>query len=81
MLHAKIFEHLLPEFHNRVLPVDEEVAVSWGRLAAAAIKRGKTPPMVDSLMAAIALTHGMIVVTRNIKNFEALEVPLLNPWT
>jgi predicted nucleic acid-binding protein len=37
-------------------------------------------PTVDSLIAAIARVHGLVVVTRNIANFELLGVPLVNPW-
>ena len=35
---------------------------------------------LDSLIAATALVHGLTVVTRNIKDFEPTNVPVLNPW-
>ncbi len=34
----------------------------------------------DALIAATALVHGMTVVTRNLADFRATGVPLLNPW-
>jgi hypothetical protein len=34
----------------------------------------------DALIAATALIHGMTVVTRNVADFQAMGVPLLNPW-
>jgi predicted nucleic acid-binding protein len=34
----------------------------------------------EAIIAATALAHGMTVVTRNVKDFEATGVPLLNPW-
>ncbi|HEV7668322.1 MAG TPA: hypothetical protein VGS22_07340 [Thermoanaerobaculia bacterium] len=37
-------------------------------------------PFRDGLIAATALVHDMTVVTRNVGDFEATGVPLLNPW-
>ncbi|WP_342634617.1 hypothetical protein [Rhodomicrobium lacus] len=38
-------------------------------------------PQRDSLIAATALVHRLIVVTRDVRDFEPMGVPLLNPWT
>lgn len=62
-------------FADRIVPVDVRVAEEWGRLNAAA-----THNTVDSLIAATARVHGLIVVTRNTGDFEGCGVPLLNPW-
>jgi len=64
-------------FGHRLLPVDADVAGIWGELSASA---AQTPPVVDALIAATALRHGLIVVTKNEKDFARLEVPFLNPW-
>jgi hypothetical protein len=37
-------------------------------------------PFRDGLIAATALVHSLVVVTRNLADFEATGVPLLNPW-
>ncbi len=37
-------------------------------------------PDRDALIAATALVHGMTVVTRDVKDFEPMGVPVLNPW-
>lgn len=63
------------EFADRVLPVTQDVALEWGRLSA-----GNPPPVVDGLIAATALVHGMTVVTRNVADFEPTGVRLLNPF-
>ncbi len=64
-------------FMGRILPVDGAVADHWGRLAAAA---GRPLPAIDSLLAATALRHGLVLVTRNIKDFAGLPVHIFNPW-
>ncbi|MBT3070850.1 type II toxin-antitoxin system VapC family toxin [Rhodomicrobium sp. Az07] len=63
------------DFSDRILDVTAEVARLWGALS----KEGRAP-VVDTLIAATGLVHGLIVVTRNVKDFVATEVPLLNPW-
>ena len=63
------------EFADRVLPVSQDVALAWGRLAA-----GDPLPVVDALLAATALVHGLTVVTRNVADFEPAGVALLNPF-
>jgi len=63
------------DFADRILDVTAEVARLWGALS----KEGRAP-VVDTLIAATGLVHGLTVVTRNVKDFAATEVPLINPW-
>lgn len=65
-------------FSGRVLPIDTAVAEHWGRLVADA---GRPLPAIDSLLAATALTHGMVLVTRNTKDLDGLGVRVFNPWS
>jgi len=68
----------LPLFFNgRLLNLDAAVADRWGRLIAQA---GRPLPVIDSLLAATAIEHDLILVTRNSKDFENLPVSLFNPW-
>ena len=67
-------------FAGRILPVTETVAERWGHVAAAARKQGATVSVVDGLIAATAVEHGLTLVTRNTKDFARLGVELLNPW-
>ncbi|MGE3297885.1 MAG: type II toxin-antitoxin system VapC family toxin [Porticoccaceae bacterium] len=64
-------------FAGRILPVDIRVADRWGRLVAQA---GRPLPAIDSLLAATALTHGLTLITRNLKDFQHPDPPVLNPW-
>lgn len=65
-------------FTGRILAVDEAVADRWGRLLAAA---GRPLPVIDSLLAATALEHDLVLVTRNVKDFAGLPVQVFNPWS
>jgi predicted nucleic acid-binding protein len=67
-------------FAGRILPVTEDIAERWGRMAAAAKKKGVTLAVVDGIIAATALERGLTLVTRNTKHFAALGVALVNPW-
>jgi predicted nucleic acid-binding protein len=67
--------HVLPAFAGRILPVDTAVAQRCAALHVPA-----PGPAMDSLIAATALVHGMILVTRNVADFESSGVTILNPW-
>jgi predicted nucleic acid-binding protein len=69
----------LPEwFHERVISLDTDTMIEWGRIRAHA---GRTMPVIDMLIAAAAVTHHMTLVTRNIKDFKNVEgIILINPW-
>jgi toxin FitB len=68
----------LPAFFvGRILPIDAAVADRWGRMVAQA---GRPLPAIDSLLAATALQHGLILVTRNLRDVKGLGVQVVNPW-
>lgn len=75
LLRAWLDRQVLPEFAARTLPVDTAVAQRCAQLHVPD-KRGER----DALIAATALVHGMAVVTRNVADFEAAGVALINPW-
>ncbi len=70
------FDELKADFGDRILPVDEAVALAWGRIAA-----GRSRSITDGLIAATAQVHGLTLVTRNTRDFADLGVPLVDPWT
>jgi predicted nucleic acid-binding protein len=67
-------------YAGRILPVTESIAERWGHLAARAKQQGIAVKVVDAVIAATALEHGLTLVTRNVKDFAGLGVVLLNPW-
>ncbi|MDH4391887.1 MAG: type II toxin-antitoxin system VapC family toxin [Aquabacterium sp.] len=71
-------ETVLPAFFaGRILPIDTSVADRWGRLVALA---GRPLPVIDSLLAATAAQHGLILVTRNLRDVQGLGAQVLDPW-
>jgi predicted nucleic acid-binding protein len=50
----------------------------WGADCAKQSKRGRVLDVMDSLLAATALTHGLTLASRNLVDFP--DVPGVNPW-
>jgi len=76
---ARVIEEWLGTLHDvfadRILRVDAPVAEAWGRLRAE-----HSLAIVDSLIAATALVHGLTVVTRDTSTARRTGVPFLDPW-
>jgi predicted nucleic acid-binding protein len=62
-------------FIGRVLGIDNAVADQWGRISAI-----RPVPVIDGLLAATALTHGLTLVTRNDGDVAGLGANVLNPF-
>ena len=62
-------------FSDRILPVDTKAARIWGERAAL-----RSVPVIDTLIAATALSHGLTLVTRNTTVVAATGVPVIDPW-
>lgn len=60
---------------DRILPVTDEIAVEWGRIAAIR-PRGD----IDGLIAATAIVHDLILVTRNVRDFDDTGAAVIDPW-
>jgi len=67
-------------YEDRILPIDAQVARFWGEITAQAQLRRDRLPTADGLIAATAMAHGLHVMTRNVKDFEASGVLIVNPW-
>ncbi len=68
-------ERLAADHAERILPVDAAVAHEWGRLTAR-----RAASVIDTLMAATALVHGLVLVTRNVKHVDWTGVAYVNPF-
>lgn len=79
-LQAWVEHDLAERFAGRILDLDMETALAWGMLQGDAERRGEKLPVMDSLIAATATAHGLIVVTRNVKDIERCRAKVFNPW-
>ena len=75
ILRSWLDTHVLPAFKDRILPVDTAVAQCCAKLHVPDPRSDR-----DALIAATAFVHGMTVVTRNVDDFVATKVDILNPW-
>ncbi|MEM9089404.1 MAG: type II toxin-antitoxin system VapC family toxin [Cyanobacteria bacterium P01_F01_bin.53] len=69
-------------FDSRLIEIDAKVLTEWSKLCGRAEAMGNKLPVVDSLLAATARSHGLIVVTRNVSDLERCnsEIDILNPF-
>lgn len=74
-------EELTRQFTDRVLPVDQGVALAWGRFAAEGRASGRRLPVTDGLLLATAARHQLAFVTRNERDCADRGVPVVNPWS
>jgi toxin FitB len=68
-------DHVLTAFADRILPVDQHVAMLFARMMVPV-----TRPYRDTLIAATAQHHGYTIATRNTNYFQGLPIRILNPW-
>lgn len=76
LLRQWLDQQVVPAFAGRILPVDEAVV-----RCSAALHVPDPRPLRDALIAATALVHAMVVVTRNVGDFLPTGVEVLNPWS
>ena len=79
-LQAWVEHDLALRFTGRIIDIELEVMLIWGRLQGGSERRGESLPVMDSLIAATAKAHGLVVVTRNVKDIERCQVRVCNPW-
>lgn len=80
-LMADIERMLSNTFPNRILPFDSDAARAYANLVAKRQRVGGSISQMDCQIAAIAHARDLIVATRNVRDFEGLDVEIVNPWT
>ena len=79
-LERMIHEKVPSWFQDRILPITRLVAERWGVLDGERQLAGRPLNIADGMIAATALEHDLIIVTRNVKDFDQVGVAIINPW-
>ena len=78
---ASAIEAILREdFEDRILPFDSGAAREYADIAAARRSAGRIVPPADCQIAAIARSRDMAVATRNVRDFDDIDIEIVNPW-
>ena len=77
---AWLEDDLRTRFQDRILPLDTETLLVWGTFMAELEAKGRILSSFDSLIAATALHHRMVLVTRNEKDFAGSGLVIVNPF-
>lgn len=75
----KWIEEIRRTMREKILPLNEAVAIAWGDLEGTLKDQRVTLSTADAMIAATALHHGLILVTRD-KSFTRVGLETLNPW-
>ncbi|MBY3037393.1 type II toxin-antitoxin system VapC family toxin [Rhizobium laguerreae] len=68
------------QFRDRIVGWDLETAMATGRLRAKRENMGRPISVRDAMIAAICLANGATLATRNTRDFEGLDLKLVNPF-
>jgi toxin FitB len=72
------FGELIEAIEDRILAFDRDVAHQWANLTGIRRRKGRTLPVLDSMIEATAIRWNLIIVTRNPRDF--VEAAILDPW-
>jgi tRNA(fMet)-specific endonuclease VapC len=80
MLQEWLTGDLFIRFSGRILSIDLDVILAWGRMTGRLELSGRKMGAMDSLIAAIALSGNLSLVTRNEDDFKHTGIRVVNPW-
>ncbi|TAJ48940.1 MAG: type II toxin-antitoxin system VapC family toxin [Herbiconiux sp.] len=79
-LSMKIARAVTAMFDERVLPFDSDAALEYADILATRKRIGRPMKTLDAQIAAIARSTDSVVATRNVRDFEQVGVPIVDPW-
>lgn len=68
------------DYAEHILPIDSDTARLWGEISVTRQQSGRPLPILDGLIGATALRHGLVVFTRNVNDFAGTGARVINPW-
>lgn len=76
-----LYANIIHRFAAQVIAIDASVAEAWGELSARLRRADHVIGAPDELIAATAIAHGLVLVTRNQRHFQSCGCELLSPWS
>lgn len=76
-----LVQRLVTAYADRMLAFSERAAWQYGEVMAQARSKGRTMSVPDGMIAAVAVANGCDLATRNRRDFEALALRVVDPWT
>lgn len=73
-------QSLIIRYNGRILPLGTDEMLLWGETIIKLEKKGRVLPFIDSLIAATALIHNLVLITKNEADFQDTGVKILNVW-
>lgn len=78
--HRRYLEHVVETYRGRILDFNLEASRLFGQVVARRQMAGRPISVMDAMIAAIAIAHGATLATRNIRDFDGLDLNLTNPF-
>lgn len=79
-MHQEVEAIFAVDMAGRVLPYDEAAADAHAAISAARRTQGRPVDQSDAMIAGIARSHGAMLATRNVRDFEGCGIALIDPW-
>jgi len=79
-LFAQVEEMLAEDFADRILPFDSSAASAYAHIAAGRRLSGRPISQADAQIAAIAVSRGASLATRNVADFVDCGIDVIDPW-
>jgi predicted nucleic acid-binding protein len=74
------YDQLFDQYEDRILPFNRAAAISAARFRAIRRQMQRSSDVGDALIAGTAKAFDVGVATRNVRDFEFMEIPVINPW-
>jgi hypothetical protein len=73
-------ETIEQKFNERILPLTNNILNIWAQTCGESEAKGNKLPIMDSLIAATAYEHNLIIITRNLSDFNFSSIKVVSPW-
>lgn len=73
-------QSLIFRYDERILPLGTDEILMGGETIIKLEQKGRVLPLMDSLIAATALAHNLVLVTNNEADFKNIGITVLNVW-